>query len=150
MAVVSRKRALRAGIIIRAFLPGRPRLGGANRERLLDGDDRSEPTLVGNGGNHRERRADPRSAREWVKLTFRGFDHVALNWSASGALVEDRHPEIRVGERIPGLAMFGGSPCRFRFCAEIVRRHAEERTLALRFVDLSPALRLALRYPTGI
>jgi hypothetical protein len=34
--------------------------------------------------------------------TFRGLDHRALNWSAGGVLIEDRHPALCVGADIRG------------------------------------------------
>jgi hypothetical protein len=85
---------------------------------------------------------------EWVKLTFRGFDHLAANWSPGGALIEDRHSDLAVGGRISGFVMLGTSSCRYRFSAEIVRRDGERNKLALCFVDPSPALTHALLYPT--
>jgi hypothetical protein len=96
-----------------------------------------------------ERQAHARLSAEWLKLTFRGFDHLAANWSPGGVLIEDRHADLQVGGRISGFVMLGTNPCRYRFTADIVRREGgERRKLALCFVDPSPALRHALLYPT--
>jgi hypothetical protein len=89
-----------------------------------------------------ERRMHRRSRSEFLRLTFLGVEHVASDWSEGGALVLDRHPELAVGTTIAGIATIGPASHRFRFTAEIIRR--EPPNIALRFVDLSPALQRAL------
>jgi hypothetical protein len=81
-----------------------------------------------------------RYASQQIKLTFLGWDHVALNWSLGGMLVEDRHPRLEVGAIVSGIVTVKGSEGRFRFRAELVRRDARTKELAFRFIDPSPAL----------
>src|SRR5215472_5660342 len=69
-----------------------------------------------------ERRAYRRSRAEQLRLTFLGADHLPLNWSESGALIEDRHPDLEVGTVIKGVLIFGPNSVRYRFSAELVRR----------------------------
>jgi len=87
-----------------------------------------------------ERREHPRRASRHLKLTFMGAEHVALNWSESGVLLEDRHPETPVGSKVEGVITVAGSEGRFRFTAEIVRRDKRTQEIALRFVNPSRAL----------
>jgi hypothetical protein len=87
-----------------------------------------------------ERRERPRHVSRQLKLTFMGAEHIALNWSESGVLLEDRHPETPVGTRIDGVITVAGYDGRFRFTAEIVRRDKRAQEMALRFVNPSRAL----------
>jgi len=87
-----------------------------------------------------ERREHKRHVSRQLKLTFMGAEHVALNWSESGVLLEDRHPETPVGSKIEGVITVAGYEGRFRFTAEIVRRDKRTQEMALRFVNPSRAL----------
>lgn len=87
-----------------------------------------------------ERRADKRHASRQLKLTFMGAEHMAINWSESGVLLEDRHPETPVGSKIDGVVTVAGYEGRFRFSAEIVRRDKRAQEMALRFINPSRAL----------
>jgi len=89
-----------------------------------------------------ERRERRRSRSDYLKLTFLGVEHVTENWSESGALIPDRHPDLEVGATVAGIATIGPASHRFRFSAEVVRRQAPH--VAIRFVSISPALRRAL------
>ena len=89
-----------------------------------------------------DRRLHRRSRSDLLKLTFLGAEHPALNWSEGGALIPDRHPKLEVGATVTGVATFGPASLRFRFSAEVVRR--EPQHIALRFINLSPALQRAL------
>jgi hypothetical protein len=91
-----------------------------------------------------ERRAHQRSRAEQLRLTFLGADHAPLNWSEGGALIEDRHPELEVGAVIKGVLIFGPNSLRYRFAAEVVRRDAAAKKIAIHFIDPSPSLRHAL------
>jgi hypothetical protein len=93
-------------------------------------------------GTAPEKRQHQRSRSDFLRLTFLGVEHVALNWSEGGALIPDRHPNLEVGAAIVGIAVIGPASHRFRFSAEVVRREAQQ--IALRFVNLSPALQRAL------
>jgi hypothetical protein len=79
-----------------------------------------------------------------MRLTFLGADHVPLNWSEGGALIEDRHPEVEIGKIITGILIIGPNSLRFRFSAEVVRRDAAAKQIAIKFVDPSPSVRQAL------
>jgi hypothetical protein len=92
-----------------------------------------------------ERRDNKRYASRQLKLTFMGAEHIALNWSESGVLLEDRHPETPVGSKIDGVITVAGYEGRFRFTAEIVRRDKRAQEMALRFVNPSRALIDAIR-----
>jgi len=96
-----------------------------------------------------ERRDHRRSRSDHIRLTFLGADHVPLNWSEGGALIEDRHPEVEVGTIISGILIAGPSSLRFRFSAEVVRRDAAAKQIAIRFVDPSSSLRHALATATS-
>ena len=89
-----------------------------------------------------DRRQHRRSRSDFLRLTFLGTEHVAVNWSESGALVADRHPELEIGATVVGIATIGPASHRFRFSAEVIRREA--RQIAIRFVSPSPALQRAL------
>jgi hypothetical protein len=89
-----------------------------------------------------EKRQHRRSRSDFLRLTFLGVEHVAVNWSEGGALIADRHPNVEVGAAILGVAVIGPASHRFRFSAEVVRREAQH--ISLRFVNLSPALQRAL------
>ena len=91
-----------------------------------------------------ERRAHKRSRAEQLRLTFLGADHLPINWSESGALIEDRHPDLEVGTVINGVLIFGPHSLRYRFSAEVVRRDATAKHIALQFVNLSSSLSDAL------
>ena len=75
---------------------------------------------------------------------FQGADHIPLNWSESGALLDDRHPDLKVGAIIAGVLIIGPNSLRFRFSAEVVRRDTAAKQIAVQFVDPSPSLRHAL------
>lgn len=90
----------------------------------------------------RDRRHHRRSRSDFLRLTFLGVEHLAINWSESGALITDRHPELGLGATVVGVATLGPASHRFRFSAEVVRRDAQH--LAIRFINLSPALQRAL------
>ncbi|HZT51373.1 MAG TPA: PilZ domain-containing protein [Stellaceae bacterium] len=92
-----------------------------------------------------ERRESPRHVSRQIKLTFMGAEHLALNWSESGVLLEDRHPETPVGSKVEGVITVAGYEGRFRFSAEIVRRDRRTQEMALRFVNPSRALLDAIR-----
>jgi hypothetical protein len=85
-----------------------------------------------------EQRGHRRSRSEQLRLTFLGADHIPLNWSESGALLEDRHPEVEVGTVLPGILIIGANSLRFRFSAEVVRRDPHMKQIAIQFVDPSP------------
>jgi hypothetical protein len=87
-----------------------------------------------------ERRTNKRYLSKQIKVTFLGCDHVALNWSLGGVLVEDRHPRLAVGTSISGIMVVRGTEGRFRFSAELVRRDARTKELAFRFLNPSRAL----------
>jgi len=89
-----------------------------------------------NKRRHRRFRSD------FLRLTFLGVEHVAINWSEGGALLSDRLPGLAVGATVIGLATIGPASHRFRFAAEVIRR--EPQHIAIRFVNLSPALQQAL------
>ena len=89
-----------------------------------------------------EKRQHRRARSDFLRLTFLGVEHEAVNWSEGGALILDRHPNLEVGAVILGVAVIGPASHRFRFSAEVVRREAQQ--IALRFVNLSPALQRAL------
>ena len=92
----------------------------------------------------RERRSNKRFMSQQIKLTFLGVDHVAVNWSLSGVLVDDRHPHLALGTAVSGIMTVRGSEGRFRFSAELVRRDERTKELAFRFVNPSRALLDAL------
>jgi hypothetical protein len=89
-----------------------------------------------------DRRQHRRSRSDFLRLTFLGVEHVAVNWSEGGALVLDRHPDLEVGASVVGIATIGPASHRFRFSAEVMRREAQH--IAIRFVSVSPALQRAL------
>ena len=89
-----------------------------------------------------ERREHRRYRSDFLRLTFLGVEHMAVNWSESGALIPNRHPALEVGATVDGVAVIGPGSHRFRFSAEIVR--CEPQHIAIRFVNLSTALRRAL------
>lgn len=89
-----------------------------------------------------DRRQYRRSHSDFLRLTFLGVEHVAADWSEGGALVSDRHPNLEVGTTVAGIATIGPASHRFRFSAEVVRREAQH--IAIRFVNISPALQRAL------
>jgi len=92
------------------------------------------------GPSQGERRNNKRFVSQQVKLTFLGVEHVAINWSQGGVLVEDRHPHLAVGTSVSGIVAVRGVEGRFRFSAEFVRRDARTKELAFRFVNPSRAL----------
>jgi hypothetical protein len=96
-----------------------------------------------------EQRGHRRSRSEQLRLTFLGADHIPLNWSESGALLEDRHPEVEIGTVLPGILIIGANSLRFRFSAEVVRRDPHMKQIAIQFVDPSPSLRHALATANG-
>ena len=55
------------------------------------------------GPSTSERRTKKRFQSQQIKLTFLGFEHVAINWSLGGVLVEDRHPRLAIGTDISGV-----------------------------------------------
>jgi hypothetical protein len=88
------------------------------------------------------RRQHRRSRSAFLRLTFLGVEHVAVNWSEGGALLPDRLPGLAVGATVIGVATIGPALHRFRFSAEVVRR--EPQHIAIKFVNLSQALQRAL------
>lgn len=88
-------------------------------------------------GDHR---TNKRFLSQQVKLTFLGYEHVALNWSLGGVLVEDRHPNLALGTSVSGVLLVRGVEGRFRFSAELVRRDKRTKELAFRFLNPSRAL----------
>lgn len=87
-----------------------------------------------------ERRGNKRFVSQQIKLTFLGVDHVALNWSLGGILVDDRHPRLALGTSVSGIMIVRGCEGRFRFSAELVRRDERTKELAFRFINPSRAL----------
>jgi hypothetical protein len=87
-----------------------------------------------------ERRSNKRFHSQQIKLTFLGFEHVAINWSLGGVLVEDRHPRLAIGTDISGVMTVRGAEGRFRFSATLVRRDAKTKELAFQFINPSPSL----------
>jgi hypothetical protein len=87
-----------------------------------------------------EKRANKRYVSQQLKLTFLGIDHVAINWSLGGVLVDDRHPRLALGTAVSGIMTVRGTEGRFRFSAELVRRDERTKELAFRFVNPSNAL----------
>lgn len=100
--------------------------------------------IVSRGGTSGERRANRRSRSGQMRLTFLGTDHTPLNWSESGALITDRHPELAVGSTIAGIVTLGLNSFRFRFSAQVVRRDSQTKHIAIQFTNPSAALRRAL------
>lgn len=105
----------------------------------MNTQNHTHPDVPGTAPDNRQHR---RSRSDFLRLTFLGVEHVALNWSEGGALIADRHPNLEVGAAIAGIAIIGPASHRFRFSAEVVRREAQH--IALRFLNLSPALQRAL------
>ena len=87
-----------------------------------------------------EKRSGKRLHSEQVTLTFLGVDHLALNWSLGGVLVDDCHPRLALGTSVSGIMTVRGSDGRYRFSAELVRRDERTKELAFRFVYPSPSL----------
>ena len=87
-----------------------------------------------------EKRNKKRFGSQQIKLTFLGVDHVAINWSLGGILVEDRHPHLAIGTGVSGIMTARGIDGHFRFSAEFVRRDARTKELAFRFINPSKAL----------
>ena len=87
-----------------------------------------------------ERRRNRRFQSGQIKLTFLGADHVALNWSVEGVLLDDMHPTLAIGTTVSGVMLVRGSEGRFRFSAELVRRDARTKEVAFRFLNPSRAL----------
>jgi hypothetical protein len=87
-----------------------------------------------------ERRSNKRFISQQITLTFLGVEHIALNWSLGGVLVEDRHPHLAIGTDISGIMTVRGIEGRFRFSAEFVRRDVRTKEIAFRFVNPSRAL----------
>ena len=87
-----------------------------------------------------EKRSNKRFVSQQIKLTFLGVDHVAVNWSLGGVLVDDRHPHLALGTSVSGVMTVRGCEGRFRFSAELVRRDERTKELAFRFVSPSRAL----------
>jgi len=92
------------------------------------------------GPSQVDRRSNKRFLSQQIKLTFLGFEHVAINWSLGGVLVEDRHPRLAVGADVSGVIVVRGVEGRFRFSATLVRRDAKTKELAFQFTNPSPAL----------
>jgi hypothetical protein len=92
------------------------------------------------GPSEGERRTNKRFLSQQIKLTFLGFEHVAVNWSQGGVLVEDRHPRLALGTDISGVITVRGVEGRFRFSATLVRRDAKSKELAFQFTNPSPSL----------
>ncbi len=87
-----------------------------------------------------ERRARKRFVSRQIKLVFLGAEHVALNWSVDGVLLDDAHPSLALGTTVSGIMSVRGSEGRFRFSAELVRRDARTKEVAFRFLNPSRAL----------
>ena len=87
-----------------------------------------------------EKRSNKRFVSQQIKLTFLGVEHLAVNWSLGGVLVDDRHPHLALGAAVSGIMVVRGSEGRFRFAAELVRRDERTKELAFRFVNPSRAL----------
>jgi hypothetical protein len=87
-----------------------------------------------------EKRSNKRFLSQQIKLTFLGVDHVAINWSLGGVLVDDRHPRLALGTAVSGVMTVRGCEGRFRFSAELVRRDERTKELAFSFVNPSRAL----------
>ncbi|HUK61373.1 MAG TPA: hypothetical protein VLV50_19230 [Stellaceae bacterium] len=87
-----------------------------------------------------ERRAKKRFVSGQIKLVFLGAEHAALNWSVDGVLIDDKHPNLAIGTTVSGILSVRGSEGRFRFSAELVRRDARTKEVALRFLNASQAL----------
>jgi hypothetical protein len=100
--------------------------------------DGSGPLSVTERRNHR------RFVSRQVTLTFLGADHLALNWSGDGVLVDDVHPNLAIGTTVSGIVSMRGSDGRFRFSAELIRRDPRTKELAFRFLNPSRALQDAL------
>jgi hypothetical protein len=96
-----------------------------------------------------ERRTNKRFNSQQIKLTFLGVDHIAINWSLSGVLVEDRHPRLAIGTDVSGIMTAKGFDGNFRFSAELVRRDTRTKELAFRFVKPSGALLKVLADASG-
>jgi hypothetical protein len=92
------------------------------------------------GPSQVDRRANKRYQSQQIKLTFLGSEHVAINWSLGGVLVEDRHPNLAVGTDISGVMIVRGVEGRYRFAATLVRRDAKTKELAFQFISPSPSL----------
>jgi len=90
--------------------------------------------------SHAERRGRKRFGAHQIKLTFLGADHIALNWSVDGVLLDDAHPNLAVGTTVSGILVVRGSEGRFRFSAELLRRDARTKEVAFRFLNPSRAL----------
>jgi len=104
----------------------------------------TEPDVSAQASATVERRAHRRSRSEQIRIVFLGADHIPLNWSEGGALLEDRHPDIEVGTVLPGVLIIGTNSLRFRFSAEVIRRDPQVKQIAIQFVAPSP---LASRGP---
>jgi hypothetical protein len=87
-----------------------------------------------------ERRAHKRFVSRQIKLVFLGAEHVALNWSLDGVLLDDTHPGLAIGTTVSGIMSVRGSEGRFRFSAELMRRDARTKEVAFRFLNPSRAL----------
>jgi hypothetical protein len=87
-----------------------------------------------------ERRGNKRYVSQQIKLTFLGADHVAVNWSLGGVLLDDRHPRLALGTSVAGIMTVRGTEGRFRFSAELVRRDERTKEVAFRFLNPSRAL----------
>ena len=111
----------------------RPNEDGMDSHKYVSDDTR--PAAI----NRRQHR---RSRSDFLRLTFLGVEHLALNWSEGGALLLDRLPGLAVGATVIGVATIGSASHRFRFSAEVVRR--EPQHIAIRFVNQSEALKRAL------
>jgi hypothetical protein len=96
-----------------------------------------------------ERRTNKRFNSQQIKLTFLGVDHVAINWSLGGVLVEDRHSHLAIGTDVSGVMTAKGFDGNFRFSAELVRRDTRTKELAFRFVKPSAALLKVLADASG-
>lgn len=91
-----------------------------------------------------ERRSRKRRASSQLKLTFLGVEHEAMNWSADGVMLNDRHPDVPVGTKVEGVITVAGLNGRYRFAGEIVRRDKRAQEMGLRFINPSRALLEAL------
>jgi hypothetical protein len=92
------------------------------------------------GPSQTDRRHNKRFQSQQIKITFLGFEYVAINWSLGGVLVEDRHPNLAVGTDISGVMIVRGIEGRYRFAATLVRRDARTKELAFQFISPSPSL----------
>ena len=87
-----------------------------------------------------ERRGNRRFVSRQLKLVFLGAEHIAVNWSVDGVLLDDAHPNLALGTTVSGIMSVRGAEGRFRFSAELMRRDERTKEVAFRFLNPSRAL----------